>query len=127
MSNSFGRPATTVVGRAAEDIAAGALQSAGFVILWRNLRLGALELDIVAQRNELVVIAEVRFRGPGAFAAPLASMTFAKRRTLVRAARELWKQKLRHRKEIGRVRIDVIAIRGESVEWIEGALTGDEV
>jgi Holliday junction resolvase-like predicted endonuclease len=94
--------------------------------LWRNLRLGALELDIVAQRNELVVVAEVRFRGPGAFAHPLASMTLAKRRTLVRAARALWNQKLRHRKEIRRVRIDVFAVTDESVEWIEGAVTADD-
>ena len=124
MSSSFGT--TVVIGRAAEEIAAGALESAGVRGLLRNLRLGALELDIVAQREELVVIAEVRFRGPGAFAHPLASMTIAKRRTLVRAARELWTQKLRHRKDIRRVRIDVIAVTSENVEWIEGAVTADD-
>lgn len=117
---------TVVIGRAAEEVAAGVLRSAGYDILWRNLRLGPLELDIVAQRDELVVIVEVRFRGPGAFDTPLASMTLAKRRRLLRAARELWKQKLRQRREVRRVRIDVIAVTAKKVEWIEGAVTGDD-
>ena len=106
-------------------MAAGALESAGFVILWRNRRFGPLELDIVARREELVVIAEVRFRGRGAFEGPLASMSIAKRRTLLRASRELWKE-LRKDKTIRRIRIDLFAVTDEKVEWIEGALTGDD-
>lgn len=116
---------TVAVGRSAEAIAAGALESAGFDILWRNRRFGPLELDIVARRNELVVIAEVRFRGACAFEGPLASMTHTKRRTLLRASRALWATLCQDR-SIRRLRIDVFAITGEKVEWIEGALTADD-
>lgn len=117
---------TVTIGRTAEDIAAGALEGAGFVVLWRNLRLGPLELDLVAQHEDLVVIAEVRFRGRGAYASPLASITRAKRRTLIRAARILWRTHLRHRHEIRRLRIDVIAVTPDKVEWIKGAITADD-
>jgi putative endonuclease len=116
---------TVTIGRVAEEVAAGALTSAGFVILWRNLRLGPLELDIVAQQGELVVVAEVRFRGQGAFDGPLESMTFTKQRRLVRAARELWRRELRQRRDVRRIRIDVIAVTGDNVEWIKGAVTAD--
>ncbi|MFO0738093.1 MAG: YraN family protein [Labilithrix sp.] len=125
MSSSPKRPTTTIIGRTAEDVAAGALVSAGFDILWRNRRLGPLELDIVAQQGELVAIVEVRFRGEGAFDGPLESMTLQKQRRLLRAARELWRRELRQRRDVRRVRIDVIAVTGDSVEWIKGAVTAD--
>lgn len=116
---------TVKVGRDAEDLAAGTLRSAGFDILWRNLRLGALELDIVAQRADLVVVVEVRFRGARAFDSPLASVTHRKQRRLLRAARELWRRELRHRREVRRVRLDVIAVTPDHVEWIQGAFAAD--
>ena len=116
---------TVVIGRTAEEIAAGALRSAGFDILWRNLRLGPLEIDLVAPRAELVVIVEVRVRGVGAYDTPLASMTVVKQRRLLRAARELWRRELRQRRDVRRIRIDVIAVTGDNVEWIEGAVTAD--
>lgn len=125
MSSSPKRPTTTIIGRTAEEVAAGALASAGFDILWRNRRLGPLELDIVAQQGELVAIVEVRFRGEGAFDGPLESMTLQKQRRLLRAARELWRRELRQRRDVRRVRIDVIAVTGDSVEWIKGAVTAD--
>lgn len=52
-------------GRGAEDIAARYLEREGFRILWRNVRIGALEVDLVAKQEDLVVIVEVRSRGQG--------------------------------------------------------------
>ncbi len=121
----------TAIGRSAEDLAAAYLVLQGFRILWRNARIGALEVDIVAKADDLVVIVEVRMRGPGALAGPLASVTRAKRLSLLRASRGLWRGRLKAMPDVRRVRIDVMAVHkspaGSRVEWIRGAITEDSV
>jgi putative endonuclease len=104
------------------------LESRGFVILFRNLRLGMLELDLVAQREDLVVVVEVRSRGPGSYQKPLESVTPAKRATLLRAVERLWRVHLAAMAGVERLRIDVAGVTpGEPaprIEYIEGAITG---
>jgi putative endonuclease len=113
-------------GRRWEEHAADVVRRAGFEILEQNVRLGALELDLVAKRDELIAIIEVRFRGARALEGPLASITHVKRRRLIRAARALWRTRLRQHRDVKRVRIDVIAITEEKLEWIEGAISADD-
>ena len=115
-------------GRGAEELAADHLRENGFTILWQNVRIGALEIDLVAKKDDLVVIVEVRARGPGAFEKPLASITREKRRHLVRASRGIWRGRLKKMPDVMRVRIDVVAVTDAqdgtpSVEWIKGAIT----
>ena len=117
-------------GARAEDAVVDFLTSRGFEILGRNVRLGALELDIVARSGALAAIVEVRTRGAGAYVGALASVDATKRARLLRAADRLWRQRLSKVKGIERVRIDVAAVTfdagetGETrVEYIEGALT----
>lgn len=114
---------TVAVGRGYEDVAADVLRAAGFQILWRNVRIGHLELDLVARRDDLVAIVEVRFRGKGAFDNGLSSITWRKRQRLLRAARGLWRGRLKDMPGVRRVRIDVIAMSADGVKWIEGAIT----
>ena len=119
-------PARHRTGRAAEARAAEHLEAEGFQILWRNVRIGPLEVDLVARRGDLAVIVEVRARGGGAFEGPLASIGWTKRKDLLRAARGLWRGRLKKMPEIRRVRIDVIAIgAGGKLEWIPAAITED--
>lgn len=103
------------------------LRARGFSLLFENLRLGALELDVVARRGDLVVIVEVRTRGPGSFARPFASIGREKQRHLVRAAHRLWSRKLSRLADVRRVRIDVAAVSRDGertiVEYVEGAVT----
>jgi len=102
------------------------MEDDGFVVLWRNVRIGALEVDIVAKKDDLVVIAEVRTRGPGSFEGPLASVTRQKRQMLLRASRGIWRGRLKKMTEVQRVRIDVLAVTFDEtprVEWIKGAIT----
>ncbi len=120
----------TAIGRSYEELAASHLVEAGFRVLWRNVRIGPLEIDLVAKKDDLVIIVEVRSRGPGAFEGPLASITWSKRRMLLRAARGLWRGRLKKMPDVQRVRIDVVAIRASSdgerrIEWIKGAITED--
>jgi putative endonuclease len=110
-------------GREAEERAAEHVRAAGFTVLWRNLRIGALEVDLVAKRDDLVILVEVRARGPGAFTGPLASIGWKKRYMILRAARGVWRGRLKKMPDVKRMRLDVIAVTGERVEWIQGAIT----
>ena len=115
-------------GRDAEDAVADYLRVRGFVVTGRNLRFGALELDIVAERGALAIVVEVRTRGATAFDSPLSSIGHEKKRHLLRAARKLWRERLRSRREIERVRIDVAGVRFEdgvcSITYVQGAIVG---
>ena len=74
-------------GSAGEDAAAAWLEKAGMRILARNWRSGSYELDLVCRDGDELVFVEVRLRGKGSLASPEASMTPAKCRSVVKAAR----------------------------------------
>ena len=114
-------------GRRAEELAAEFLCAHGFEILHRNYlrRLG--ELDLIARRAQLLVIAEVRTRASGAFGGAAASVDRRKQRRIIRAASQL----LQQRADLAQlpVRFDVIVVRdphGEAprIEWIQHAFEG---
>jgi putative endonuclease len=114
------------LGRQAEAAVADLLFAKGYTLLARNLRLGALELDIVARKGALLVVVEVRTRGAGAWARALESVTWAKRLRLRRATGRLWRARLSALRGVQRVRIDVAAVSfagGKTqVEYIPGAV-----
>jgi putative endonuclease len=116
----------TELGRRAELAVADLLFASGFELLARNLRLGPLELDVVARKGPLLVMTEVRTRGPGSFVGPFASIGRTKRAHLFAAARRLWRSKSAWTKGVERVRIDVAAVTFAGietyVEYVPGAL-----
>ena len=109
------------IGREAEARAVQLLQQAGFTVLARNYRCRMGELDIVARRAQLLVIAEVRLRSRVQFGGAAASITAAKRARIVRTTRYL----LRRQPGLARlaVRFDALLLRapGGPIEWIEAA------
>ncbi len=113
-------------GRHAEVAVADYLFAHGFAILGRNVRVGPLEIDVVARRGPLVVIAEVRTRRPGARVGSFESVGPRKRERLLRAARRLWSRHLSSDATIRRVRIDVAAVTFDAgrtrIEYAEGAI-----
>lgn len=111
-------------GQRAEEIAASYLRSQGFDILERNYRRRLGELDIIAQRAGLLVIAEVRTRSSAAYGGAAASVDRRKQRRITRAAAAL----LQQRSDLARlpVRFDVIVVldpNGVSprIEWLQHA------
>jgi putative endonuclease len=100
-----------LLGQRAEDAVAGYLEQAGFSIVARNLRLGRLELDIVARRAELVVVVEVRTRGVGAWTTGLGSLSRAKRLRIRRAGQRLWRDRYKGDPSIERMRFDAASVR----------------
>ena len=109
------------LGSQAEERAALLLLRAGCDILARNFRCRMGELDIVARRGGLLIIAEVRLRSSSEFGGAAASITAAKRARIVRAARLL----LARQPALAAlaVRFDTLLLSSSSgpIEWIEGA------
>jgi putative endonuclease len=95
------------IGTRGEDLAAAELQRQGMVILDRNWRCRAGEIDIVAEEAGSLVFCEVKCRTGLGFGAPLEAITYAKSRKL----RQLAAQWLAaHDVNAQRVRIDAIGV-----------------
>ncbi len=80
-------PTTKATGDRAEELVAARLVDEGFEIVGRNVRVGRLELDVIARRGSLVVFCEVRARTHDRIAAPWQSVDRAKIERIRRAAR----------------------------------------
>jgi putative endonuclease len=111
-------------GRRAEELAADFLCSQGFRILERNYHRRLGELDIVAQRAGVLVIAEVRTRSSDAYGGAAASVDRRKQRRITRAAAAL----LQQRADLARlpVRFDVIVVSDPAgaaprIQWLQHA------
>lgn len=75
------------VGQWAEDRAARFLESKGFRIFARNFRTRFGEVDLVAEDGESLVLIEVKYRADESFSPVEESLTFAKRKKLIKAGR----------------------------------------
>lgn len=110
------------LGRAAEALIADRLLADGFTLLGRNVRVGRLELDLIAQRSGLIVFCEVRARAHDRFVAPAATMD-PRKVARVKAAATQWLRL--HRPARWDIRFDVAAVvfdvPGGRVEYYEGA------
>jgi putative endonuclease len=117
---------TTAVGRAAEDLAATWLLDRGLTIVGRNVRVGALEIDLVARDGDAVVVVEVRARGRGAWQGPLHSLSARKRELLRRAGEALWQRDYAADQAIRTLRFDVVGVdlstEPPTVEHVRAAL-----
>ena len=110
------------LGRRAEDLACGYLVSQGFELLGRNVRVGRLELDLIARRGSLICFCEVRSRRSQALMTPAQSIGPAKLRNL-RAAASRWLRDSDARRY--QVRFDVASVLFDIPEgrltYLEGA------
>lgn len=120
--------ARSELGATGERLAAEYLESHGYQIHERNVRLPPWgEIDIVAAREGELVFVEVRVRRGDRYGSPLASVNLTKQRRMRRAA-------ARYLTRLGDdappARIDVIAVeldsRGRllSIEHVENAVEG---
>ena len=72
-------------GKFAEELTAQEYIKNNYVILERNWRLGKTEIDIIAQKENVIVFIEVKARN-GKDLSPLEAITHDKRRRMTRAA-----------------------------------------
>jgi len=109
----------------AESLAAAHLCRNGLNLLARNHREKFGEIDIVMADADCVVFVEVRYRADDRWGDGLASITQAKQRRLINAARSY----LKKHPSLGRrsCRFDVVSISGTrkspDLRWIRRAFT----
>ncbi|NCG05196.1 MAG: YraN family protein [Bacteroidetes bacterium] len=108
-------------GKQGEDIAVRFLQKQGYTILVRNFYYQKAEIDIIAQKADVLCVVEVKWRKSDVHGAPYEFVTPKKRKLLARAA-EFFIQK--HNWQ-GETRFDIISITGVlpniAIEHIESA------
>ncbi len=96
------------LGAEGEERAARFLARRGYRIVERNVRVGGVEVDLIAQRARLIVFVEVKTRRSDIFGGPEQAVDRAKQTRLVRAA-SAWIRENPGR--AGRIRFDVVACR----------------
>jgi putative endonuclease len=115
---------TKAAGDAAEDRALAYLQQQGLRLVQRNYRLAGgprqrgAELDLILRTPDgTLVFVEVRARALAGHGGAAGSVTGAKQRRIVRAARHY----LMGLAVPPPCRFDVVAIDGDSLQWLPGA------
>ena len=98
-----------ILGRQGEELAARYLQQKGYQIIDRNWRSGRQELDIVAQKEDILVFVEVKSRRNNRFGDPQEAVSDTKIRNLVTSAEAYVCQ---HEIDLP-VRFDIITVVGE--------------
>lgn len=96
----------TDLGKKGEEIAAIYLSGKGYKIIERNWRTGKDEIDIIASKDNFLIIVEVKTRSSNLFGEPEESVDDKKQRFLIRAADEYVNQK-----EVdNEIRFDIISV-----------------
>ncbi len=94
------------IGKSGEERAAEYLRSQDFMIRELNWRSGHLEVDIIAENNEVIIFCEVKTRTSVRMGQPENFVTFQKQRNLIRAAHYY----LNNKRITKEVRFDIISI-----------------
>lgn len=93
-------------GNIGEDFAARYLEKNGYKILERNYTTKMGEIDIIAQKDQIIAFIEVKARAEGCMYSPGEAVTFSKQRKICKTA-ILYKLR---KKFIGQPRFDVFEI-----------------
>ena len=101
------------LGKIGEQLAINYLIGEGYTILERNWRFQKAEIDIIAQKNEIVASIEVKTRSNNEFGSPQNFVTQKKIKLLVMAMNQYVIQKNIHLE----VRFDIIAITKNNKEF----------
>ncbi|SIS91997.1 putative endonuclease [Chryseobacterium ureilyticum] len=93
-------------GKIAEDLAANYLQKNGYKVLSRNFRFQKAEVDIIAEKDDFIIIVEVKARSTDIFMLPQEAVTKTKIKSIVSAA-NYYLEEFNRQNE---VRFDIISV-----------------
>ncbi|MGE8527288.1 YraN family protein [Chryseobacterium rhizosphaerae] len=93
-------------GKIAEDLAADYLRKEGYTILARNFRFQKAEIDIIAEKEDVIIIVEVKARSTDAFILPQEAVTKTKMKSIVSVANHY----LEETDKKNEVRFDIISV-----------------
>lgn len=90
------------------------------------MHVGRAEIDLLVQKDDVVVVVEVRTRGAGSYQRALDSITITKRKRLRAAGETLWRRRFLKDKRISTMRFDAVAVAFDaegqpSIEHIRAA------
>ena len=105
-------------GQAWEQRALQHLAKHGLTLVEANFRCKCGEIDLILRDGEALVFVEVRQRAGATHGGAAASITPAKIRRVVSAAQTY----LQRFPRVPACRIDVVAIDGESIDWLRDAI-----
>ncbi len=94
------------LGKKAEDLAAEFLVKNGYKILVRNFRYQKAEIDIIAEKENLIIITEVKARSTDAFMLPQEAVNKRKISLIVLAANHFMEEFNKNQE----VRFDIISV-----------------
>lgn len=94
------------LGKKAEDLAAEFLIKSGYKILVRNFRYQKAEIDIIAEKENLIIITEVKARSTDAFMLPQEAVNKRKISLIVSAANHFMEEFNKNQE----VRFDIISV-----------------
>jgi len=115
----FKRSLKPLDGKTAEKAAERYLNARGLTTLTKNYSCRQGEIDLIMDDASTVVFVEVRYRKNAAYGSPLETVTAAKQKKLLIAAKHyLSENKLI---ENTQARFDVIGICGDQYEWVKSA------
>ncbi len=77
-----------ILGNKGEDAATEFIARKGYKIKARNWRFGKLEIDIIAEHNDLIIFIEVKSRSGTYFEQPFQAVTKKKQKFIIKAANE---------------------------------------
>ena len=105
-------------GQAWEERALHYLQQQGLSLVEANYRCKSGEIDLICRDGDTLVFVEVRHRADSGHGGAAASITPGKIRRIVRAA-QTYLMQFTH---LPPCRIDVVAIDGTDIDWLQGAI-----
>ncbi len=94
------------IGNKGESIAENYLKKKGYKIIERNFRTKSLEIDIIAEKENVLVFIEVRSKTKNDFGTPEETINFKKSKKLKRNSEKY----INYKKYNGACRIDAICI-----------------
>jgi putative endonuclease len=94
------------LGKKAEDLAAEYLVKNGYRILVRNFRFKKTEIDIISEKNNLIIVTEVKARSTDFFILPQEAVTKGKIKSIVTAANHFMEEFNKNQE----VRFDIISV-----------------
>ena len=112
------RTARQIAGDAAEDRALEYLRKQGLTLVERNFRCKGGEIDLILQDRDALVFVEVRKRADSRHGGAAASVTARKQARLVLAAQTF----LQGYRTPPACRFDVVAIDGDTMNWLKNAI-----
>lgn len=115
-----------IFGKISEELASQEYTKRGYAILERRWRLGKTEIDLIAQKEDIIVIVEVKARS-GEDEDALSAVTADKRRRMIRAADSF----LKGLKGDYSYRFDIVTVTGSieahEIEIFEDAFMATDI